>query len=55
MLLLIVQLSTDPAVFLDHHQELIGTILMEVGLKILILYHTTELGLVALILEGLEQ
>ena len=30
---------------LDHHQELIGTFLMEVGSVILILYHTTEVGL----------
>ena len=45
MLLCAVQVPTDIAVFLDHHQELIGTFLMEVGSKIPILYHTTEVGL----------
>ena len=46
-----------PAVILDHYQEIIGTFLIEVRLKIQILYHTTEVGvmLVQIILEGLEQ
>ena len=35
-----------PAIFLDNHQELIGTFPMEVVSQILILYHTTELGLI---------
>ena len=36
-------LLTLPAVFLHHHQELIGTFLMEVATQIL--YHTTEVGM----------
>ena len=44
VLLCSVQLPTYPAVILDQHQELIGTFLMKVGLKVLILYHTTEHG-----------
>ena len=53
MLLYSVQLPSYPAVILDHHQELIGTFLMEVGLKILIFYHTTEVELmeIPLLLE----
>ena len=39
------QLPTYPAVFLSQHQELTGTFLTEVGLKLLIFYHTTEEGL----------
>ena len=46
VLLCSVQLPTDPAVFLYHHQELIGTFLMEVVSQILTLYHTTEPGLI---------
>ena len=46
VLLCAVQVPTYIAVFLDHHQELIGSFLMEVGSKIPILYHTTEIGLI---------
>ena len=45
VLLFDVLLPTTTAVFLDHHQELTGTFLMEVRLTALILYHTTEVGL----------
>ena len=56
VLLCAAQLPTYPAVFLDHHQELIGTFLMEVGLTSLILYHTTDVGLMEVcLLEDLEQ
>ena len=41
---------TEAAVFLDHHQELIGTFLMGVGWTASILYHTTEVGLMHIIL-----
>ena len=53
MLLCSAQLPTTPAVFLDHHQELIGTFLMEVGSTALIFYHTkeVELMLFGLLLE----
>ena len=45
VLLCTAQLPTYPAVFLDHHQELIGTFLMEVRLNVLVPYHTIEVGL----------
>ena len=55
VLLCSAQLPTHPAVFLS--KELIGTFLMEVMCQILILYHTTELGLmeIGIHLVGLEQ
>ena len=55
VLLCAVQLPTYPAVFLLQHQEIIGTFLMEVGSKIPILYHTTEVGLMETHLLNLEQ
>ena len=45
VLLCFAQLPTDSAVILDHHQELIGTFLMELVWTALTLYHTTEVGL----------
>ena len=54
VLLCTVQLPTYlHSVFLLQHQELIGTFLMEVGLKIPTPYHTTELRLmhITLLLE----
>ena len=44
VLLCAAQVPTYPAVSLDHHQELTGTFLMEVGLNVMAL-HTTGLGL----------
>ena len=55
MLLCFVQQPSISAVFLDHHQELIGTFLMKVELNVLILYHTTELGLMEIYILDLEQ
>ena len=55
MLLCAAQVPTTPAVFLDHHQELTGTFLMEAELNVLILYHTTEIGLIEICPLILEQ
>ena len=55
VLLCSAQLPTTAAVILDHDQELIGTFLMKVRLSALILYHTTELGLMDICLLNLEQ